>query len=235
MAKNIISDPQPIDVFVGARIRERRQKLEWTLLDLAQKLNISHQQVQKYEQGATRVSAGTLFELSETLGVFINYFYEGYGDELGLPKQEVILSSRKSPLKIALVENDPSDEMLIREAISEAHRLSSVHVFHTGEQVLDFLKNKTGSNRLPRPDVIFMNLSLPHSDGLSILRKIKKDRTVQDIPIVVLSNSINKKDLVESYRNFASGYIKKSFDFKEFKTQVKDSINYWSTICLPNM
>jgi len=110
-----------------------------------------------------------------------------------------------------------------------------VHVFHSGEQVLDFLKNKTGSNRFPRPDVVFMNLTLPHADGLSVLRKIKKDRTLQDIPIVVLSNSINEKDLIESYKNFASGYIKKSFDFKEFKTQVKDSINYWSTICLPNM
>jgi CheY-like chemotaxis protein/DNA-binding XRE family transcriptional regulator len=235
MAKIIIPDPQPIDVFVGARVRERRQKLEWTLLDLSQKLNMSHQQIQKYEQGATRVSAGTLFDLSEILGVSINYFYEGYGERLDLPRESSILSNRKSPLKIILVENDPSDEMLIREAISEAHKISTVHVFHSGEQVLDFLKNKTGSNRFPRPDVIFMNLTLPHTDGLSVLRKIKKDRTLQDIPVIVLSNSINKKDLIESYKNFASGYIKKSFDFKEFKTQVKDSINYWSTICLPNM
>ena len=114
MAKIIIPDPQPIDVFVRARVRDRRQKLEWALLDLSQKLNMSHQQIQKYEQGATRVSAETLFDLSEIVAASINYFYEGYGEQLDLPRESSILSTRKSPLKIILVENDPTDEMLIK-------------------------------------------------------------------------------------------------------------------------
>ncbi|MFN7662659.1 MAG: response regulator [Alphaproteobacteria bacterium] len=235
MTKSATVDPQPVDIFIGARIRERRQKLEWTLIELAQKLKVSHQQIQKYEQGTTRVSAGILFELSEILGVSINYFYEGYEEVSEFPKNNVILATRTSPLRIALVEDDPSDEMFIREAISDSHKSASVHVFHNGEQVLDFLKNKTGANRFPRPDVIFMDLSLPRLNGMSVLREIKRDRSLQDIPIVMLSSSINKKDMIESYKNFASGYIKKSFDFKEFREQIRDSINYWSTICLPHM
>ncbi|OFW70744.1 MAG: hypothetical protein A2977_01390 [Alphaproteobacteria bacterium RIFCSPLOWO2_01_FULL_45_8] len=145
------------------------------------------------------------------------------------------MATRTSPLRIALVEDDPSDEMLIREAISDSHKSASIHIFHNGEQILNFLKNKTGANRFPRPDVIFMDLSLPRLNGLSVLRTIKRDRSLQDIPIIILSSSINKKDMLESYKNFASGYIKKSFDFKEFREQIRDSINYWSTICLPHM
>ena len=235
MIKSPISEPHPVDIFIGARIRERRQKLEWTLIDLAKKLKVSHQQIQKYEQGTTRVSAGILFELSEILGVSINYFYEGYEDLSESPKDNIVLATRTSPLRIALVEDDPSDEMFIREAISDSPKSASIHVFHNGEQVLDFLKNKTGANRFPRPDVIFMDLSLPRLNGLSVLREIKRDRALQDIPIIVLSSSINKKDMIESYKSFASGYIKKSFDFKEFREQIRDSINYWSTICLPRM
>lgn len=231
-----LNEPQPIDIFIGSRVRERRQKLEWTLMDLGNKLGVSHQQIQKYEQGITRITAAVLFELSELFGVSINYFYEGYED----PDTEETLDKtisvvRKSPLRIILVEDDPSDEMLVREAILDADRPSYIHVLHNGRQLLDFLKNKTGSNRFPRPDIIFMNLTLPLLDGISVLKEIKRNRSLQDIPIIVLSNSVDKKDLIESYRSFASGYIKKTFDHKQFKSQISDSITYWSNICLPNM
>lgn len=101
--------------------------------------------------------------------------------------------------------------------------------------MLDFFKSQPTSNIFPRPDLVFMNLSLPDLDGLTALRHIKRDRTLQDIPVIILSDSINKKDLIESYRNFASGFIKKSFDRSHFQSQILDSINYWSAICLPNM
>mgnify|MGYP001392612256 CR=1 FL=1 len=234
--KKQFNEPQPIDIFIGSRVRERRQKLEWTLVDLGNRLNVSHQQIQKYEQGITRITAAILFELSEIFGVSINYFYEGYEEPSTHNEFDQKISVvRKSPLKIILVEDDPTDEMLIRSAILDADRPFLIHVLHNGRQLLDFLKNKSGSNRFPRPDVIFMNLTLPLLDGISALKEIKRDRTLQDIPIIVLSNSVDKKDLMDSYKNFASGYIKKTFDHKQFRAQISDSINYWSNICLPNM
>lgn len=230
------SDPQPIDIFIGSRVRERRQKLEWTLIDLGNRLGVSHQQIQKYEHGITRITAGILFELSEIFGVSINYFYDGYEEPNTQETQDKKIDVvRRSPLKILLVEDDPTDEMLIRSAILNSDRPFNIHVLHNGRQLIDFLKNKTGSNRFPRPDIIFMNLSLPFLNGLSALKEIKRDRTLQDIPIIVLSNSVDKKDLIDSYKNFASGYIKKTFDHKQFRSQIADSVNYWSTICLPNM
>ena len=232
----LITDPQPIDIFIGSRVRERRQKLDWTLVDLAEKLNVSHQQIQKYEQGLTRITAGNLFELSELFGVSINYFYEGFEEpSLKSSKDFTISVIRNSSLKVILVEDDPTDEMLVRNAIKETNRPAEIHVLHNDRQLIDFLKNKTGSNRFPRPDIIFMNFSLSDFNGLSALKTIKRDRTLQDIPIIMLSDSVDKKDLVESYKCFASGYIKKSFNHRHFKSQISDSINYWSSICLPNM
>lgn len=235
MKKNI-NEPHAIDVFIGARVRERRQKLEWTLVDLAKKINVSHQQIQKYEQGITRITAAVLFELSELFGVSINYFYEGYEDrqdsQNANQKIDVI---RTSPLKVLVVEDDPMDEMVIRGAIDMANRPILMHILHNGRQMLDFFKSQPTSNLFPRPDLIFMNLALPDLDGLTALRHIKRDRNLQDIPVIVLSDSINKQDLIESYRNFASGFIKKSFDRHHFQSQILDSVNYWSAICLPNM
>lgn len=235
MKKNI-NEPHAIDIFIGARVRERRQKLEWTLADLAKKLNLSHQQIQKYEQGLTRITAAILFELSELFGVSINYFYDGYEEPDPLKKNdEKIDVIRRSPLKILIVEDDPTDEMAIRTAIGMTDRPALIHILHNGRQMLDFFKSQPTSNIFPRPDLVFMNLSLPDLDGLTALRHIKRDRTLQDIPVIILSDSINKKDLIESYRNFASGFIKKSFDRSHFQSQILDSINYWSAICLPNM
>ena len=157
----LITDPQPIDIFIGSRVRERRQKLDWTLVDLAEKLNVSHQQIQKYEQGLTRITAGNLFELSELFGVSINYFYEGFEEpSLKSSKDFTISVIRNSSLKVILVEDDPTDEMLVRNAIKETNRPAEIHVLHNNRQLIDFLKNKTGSNRFPRPDIIFMNFSL---------------------------------------------------------------------------
>ncbi len=172
--KKHLNDPQPIDIFIGSRVRERRQKLEWTLIDLGNRLGVSHQQIQKYEHGITRITAGILFELSEIFGVSINYFYDGYEEpntQEALDKKISVV--RHSPLKILLVEDDPTDEMLIRSAILNSDRPFNIHVLHNGRQLIDFLKNKTGSNRFPRPDIIFMNLSLPFLSGLSALKEIK--------------------------------------------------------------
>lgn len=66
-----------VDRHVGERIRRRRAELGMTQHDLALMLGISYQQVQKYETGANRVSAGRLFNMSQKLGCQIGYFFDG--------------------------------------------------------------------------------------------------------------------------------------------------------------
>jgi transcriptional regulator with XRE-family HTH domain len=67
----------PIDVFVGGRVKERRKSLKLTQQDLAKALGLTFQQVQKYERGANRISASKLYKIGETLDISISYFFEG--------------------------------------------------------------------------------------------------------------------------------------------------------------
>lgn len=226
-----------MSLFIGQRIRERRLKLGLTLVDVSQKLNISHQQLQKYEQGISRISANSLFQISEILGVSITYFYSGYDaiDEDQGSSESFINSDRKSALNVLIAEADPADERLIREAILDANKPVNIYTLHDGEQVLDLLKNRRGISRLPRPDIIFIELTLPKINGLTLLREIKRDRNIQDIPIIIMSYGLNKKDITDCYRNHASGYVHKDCNFSRFKSQIKDAITYWATICLPSM
>lgn len=71
-----------VDVHVGERLRERRSFMGYTQESLANQLSLSHQQVQKYETGANRISAGRLYELAQTLGVEVAYFFEGFDENM---------------------------------------------------------------------------------------------------------------------------------------------------------
>lgn len=226
-----------MSVFIGQRIRERRLKLGLTLVDVSQKLSVSHQQLQKYEQGSSRISANSLFQISEILGVSINYFYNGYDpiEEDPRSSESFINCDRKNALNLLIAEHDPADERIIREAILDAHKPVNIYTLHDGDQVLDLLKNRRGISRLPRPDIIFIELTLPKINGLLLLREIKRDRNIQNIPVIIMAYGLNKKDLADCYRNHASGYIHKDCNFSKFKSQIKDAIIYWSTVCLPNM
>jgi hypothetical protein len=226
-----------IGLFIGSRVRERRLKLGWTLENVCEKLSVSHQQLQKYERGKTRVSASGLLKISKILGVSIDYFYNGY--DKFQPKQRpqdfVDGSSRQNPLNLLVVENDSADMMLIHKAILDANELVNIYVLNSGIQTLDLLKKRNLTDRFPRPDLIFMEFSLPQINGFQVLREIKRDRDIQDIPIVIFSNSLDKKDLVKCYKNYAGGYILKVFDSREFQSQIKNALVYWSTVFLPHM
>lgn len=77
-----------VDVHVGERLRERRSFMGYTQESLARQLNLSHQQVQKYETGANRISAGRLYELAQTLGVDVAYFFEGFDEAMPMREPE---------------------------------------------------------------------------------------------------------------------------------------------------
>lgn len=225
--------------FLGNRIRERRHKLNWTLANLGEKLGISHQQVQKYEHGVVHISAARIYKLAHILGVSPGYFYEGFAEYIGVnndaEESDVLISKRSLPLSILIIDSDPLDELYTREALKDCGLDLDFHVLHNGGQVLDLLKNKNSTRVFPRPDVIFMELDLPQVKGMQILTDIKRDRGLRDIPIIILSNSLSKKNMVESYKNYASGYILKSFEFEKFKSQLHATVKYWSCICLPRM
>lgn len=230
----------PIDVHVGKKVRERRQRLGWTLMELAEKMGVSHQQVQKYEQGTTRISASALFHLSKIFQTNQDYFFSGIQlNNQDVPEMEEtdtirLHADRPRQLNVVLVEDDSGDELLLRKALEDLDLELKLHTLHDGDSAIHFLRHHHEQNLFPRPDLIILDLNIPKRDGHMILKDIKRDRKLQDIPVVVLTNSLSKKEMVSVYRNGASGYICKAFDFNVFKEYMRNVFLYWgNTVILP--
>ncbi len=230
----------PVDLYVGQRLYERRKKLQMSLSQLGEKMCLSHQQVQKYEKAATRISASVLYELSNILGVSVSYFYDGFNpdaNEYYIPGvSDVISLERKKPFNVLLVEDSITDEVLTRKALEACDHEVNIHSVHDGIKALDFLRNKKGINTFPRPDVILLDLNIPKKTGMDVLRDMKRDAEIMDIPVIVLTNTINAKEMVDVYKAYASGFISKSFDLNQFKENISTMVSYWShAVVLPNM
>ena len=229
-----------LEEYVGRRLREKRQKLGMTLAYVAEKLSISHQQIQKYEQAQSRISAAILFQIGQVYGVPSHYFFEGYRSDIEKKPEipaptDVITYREEKNLNILLVEDNPADELLTRRALEASKHKINVFCVHDGVQAIEFLRYKTLAADFPRPDVVLLDLNIPKRDGHTVLKEIKRDRDIQDIPVVILTNSISIQEMVSIYKNYASGYISKSFDYDVFEDSLIGFVNYWvSVVVLPN-
>ena len=237
--ENHVDEIRELDVYVGKRLREKRQKLGMTLAYVAEKLTVSHQQIQKYEQAQSRISAGMLYHVGQLYGVPSQYFFDGFQSsqqrKSGKVCTDVISHNHDKPLSILLVEDDPTDELLTRRALEGADRKVQIFCVHDGAQAVEFLKYKTMSVDFPRPDIVLLDLNIPKRDGQAVLKEIKRDRDIQDIPVIILTNSISVQEMITVYKNQASGYISKSFDYDIFQKNMVGLVDYWSTIVvLPN-
>ncbi|GAA3285700.1 response regulator [Dactylosporangium vinaceum] len=142
---------------------------------------------------------------------------------------------RAAPAHILLVEDDPGDELMAREAFEDDALDSELHVARDGEQALDFLYRRGDFADAPRPDFILLDLNLPRVDGRQVLRQIKNDATVASIPVVVLTTSAAVEDLLACYDTHANAYITKPQGYEEFIGVVRRINEFWlDTVRLPN-
>lgn len=225
-----------LDMYLGRKLKEFRQRVHWTLSDLASRVSLSHQQIHKYEQAQSKISASMLYQFAHVFNTNPNSFFEGYQpldvDEK-VDTKDLITGSKKKSVNLLLVEDNPGDEYLVRKALSNTEDAFNIYQTHSGEDVLDFLKNRQ-LHPFPRPDIILLDLHLPGISGHDVLRVIKQDRDMQEIPVLVMTNSLNKMDLIKSYKNFASGYISKSFEYEKFENSLLKALDYWvEAVILP--
>jgi len=238
MGVDTIDKNHTIDVYVGERLRQRRKALGLSQGDLGEMVDLSLQQIQKYEQGTNRIAASKLYEFSQVLRVPITYFYDGVdnaaiSDNTG---SNIISFKRKRPLAILLVEDNAADEVLTRMALEECTVASEIFAVHDGAEALQFLRNKKKANTFPRQDVILLDLNIPKVDGMAVLKEIKRDREVDDIPVIVLTNSISRQEMLDAYKKGASGFMTKSFNVEEFNKNISLLVEYWSSVLvLPSM
>ena len=124
-------------------------------------------------------------------------------------------------IEILLVEDDPGDELITREAFEHNKLKNNLHVAHDGEEGLDFLYRRAGYEDSPRPDLILLDLNLPKYDGRQLLEKNKSDPDLSRIPVVVLTTSSAEEDILRSYDLHANAYVTKPVDLDQFMNAVR--------------
>ena len=134
------------------------------------------------------------------------------------------------PVEILLVEDNPGDVRLTREALKEGKVANSLHVAVDGVEALAFLNRKGKFSQAVRPDLILLDLNMPKMDGRELLAKIKADDDLKRIPVVILTTSRDEQDVLKTYNLHANCYITKPVDLGQFIGVVKSIEDFWFTI-----
>ncbi|MQY29527.1 response regulator [Nocardia aurantia] len=129
--------------------------------------------------------------------------------------------SSAQPIDILLVEDDPADELMTREAFQDNKIGNTLHVCTDGAEALDFLYRQGPYAEAPRPDLILLDLNLPKYDGRDVLARIKADPDLASIPVVVLTTSAAEEDILRSYALHANAYVTKPVDLDQFVAAIK--------------
>lgn len=138
------------------------------------------------------------------------------------------------PIEVLLVEDDPGDVLMTREAFEEHKVRNRLNVVSDGVDALAYLRKEEPFQSAVRPDLILLDLNLPRRDGREVLREIKNDAALRQIPVVVLTTSQADEDVLRSYQLHANAYVTKPVDFERFVKVVKQIDDFFiSVVRLP--
>ncbi len=131
---------------------------------------------------------------------------------------------------LLVVEDDPGDVLLTREALAGTTTPLDVHVVGDGEAAVDFLRREGGHSDAPRPDLVLLDLNLPRLDGREVLARIKSDPVLRSIPVVILTTSKSAEDVRRSYELHANAYVTKPAELDRFLSVVGQVGEFFLTV-----
>ena len=134
------------------------------------------------------------------------------------------------PAEILVVEDNPGDVRLMREALRESKIINQLRAVSDGQEALAFLRKQGRYAHAIRPDLILLDLNLPGKDGREVLSEIKADPDLRRIPVVIVTSSKTEEDIVRSYNHHANCYITKPLDLEKFVEVVQAIQNFWISI-----
>jgi CheY-like chemotaxis protein len=136
----------------------------------------------------------------------------------------------RRPLGVLLVEDDPGDVVIAREALRAGKLQSKLSVVPDGVEAMAYLRREGGYAEVERPDLILLDLNLPKKSGHEVLAEVKADPQLRKIPIVVLSTSSATEDVELSYENYANVFVTKPVDFDHFTSVVKQIDDFFLSV-----
>jgi len=143
-------------------------------------------------------------------------------------------ASMTKMIEILLIEDNPGDVRLTKEAMKEGKLANRIHVACDGVEAMEFLKRQGEFADAPRPDLILLDLNLPRKDGREVLAEIKQDPCLKRIPVVILTTSEAEQDIVKTYELHANCYLTKPVDLQQFILVSRMIKDFWfSLVKLP--
>ena len=136
----------------------------------------------------------------------------------------------EQPLSVLLVEDDPGDVMIAREALAAGRLSTELHVVTDGVEAMQYLRRDPGYADAQRPDLILLDLNLPRKSGHEVLEEVKSDPELRRIPVVVLTTSQAQEDVARSYDLHANVHVSKPVDFDQFTDVVRRIDDFFGNV-----
>ncbi|QSZ41408.1 response regulator [Sulfurimonas aquatica] len=140
------------------------------------------------------------------------------------------MQTNHNAVEILLVEDNPADARLTKEAMNDSKIANNLHIVEDGQEAMDFVRKLGKYSDAPTPDLVLLDLNLPKKDGREVLKEIKEDDNLKMIPVIVLTSSKAEEDIIKMYSLHANSYIQKPLDFEQFSKIVETIENFWFTI-----
>jgi two-component system, chemotaxis family, response regulator Rcp1 len=134
------------------------------------------------------------------------------------------------PIRILMVEDDPGDVRLTREALKSEKMHLMMHDVPNGIEAMRFLRQEGAYADMVRPDLILLDLNMPRMDGREVLAELQNDPKLKRIPVIVLTTSAGEEDILTAYEMNANCYITKPMDWRQFIQVVKLIEEFWLTV-----
>ncbi len=143
------------------------------------------------------------------------------------------MKGRRHPVTILMADDDPDDCLLAREALAESRLANDLHFVSDGEELMDYLYQRgkySVPGSAPRPSLILLDLNMPKKDGREVLKELKADPHLRQIPVLVLTTSQAEEDILRSYYLGANSYITKPVTFSSLIEVMQTLSKYWFEI-----
>ena len=130
-----------------------------------------------------------------------------------------------------MIDDNPTDVLLTRRALSETGIPHELQVAHDGEEGLNVLLTLRADQSEP-PDLILLDLNMPKKDGFDVLTEMRAQPNLGHIPVVVLTSSTHRADVQRCYALHANSYLAKPVEYEELKDLMRTVGNYWFGACM---
>jgi CheY-like chemotaxis protein len=144
------------------------------------------------------------------------------------------MNSPPDHVHVLLVEDDPGDVLMTKEAFEQHKIRNPLHVVADGAEAIRFLRREGEYADAPRPGLVLLDLNLPRKNGREVLAEVKSDPGLRSIPVVVLTTSAAEEDILRSYDLHANAYVTKPVDFSRFMDVIRQIDDFFvSVVKLP--